>query len=86
MSVEGVKSFFKFDGTINLAFIITLVLGLLAVGFQQAQHERSVMDISDHESRIRTLEGQSERLASIETKLSYTTEALARIERRMETK
>lgn len=81
MSVEGAKSVLK-----NWAFFAAIATAILTFGVQQAQANRTYQDVIDHESRIRTLEGQSERLSRIETQLSYTTEALARIERRMESK
>lgn len=80
------KGFLKWDGTVNIAMVAILVSAVLAYGVQQAQSNRTHQDVIDHESRIRTLEGQSERLSRIETHVTYTTEALSRIERRMESR
>lgn len=81
MSVEGAKSVLK-----NWAFFAAIATAILTFGGQLVQANRTHQDVIDHENRIRTLEGQSERLSRIETHVTYTTEALSRIERRMESR
>lgn len=72
------------DGKVNVATLAIILAGILAIGAQQAQQLNAREIISDHEARIRVVEGQSgplgARLAAMEEQLK----GIDRIERRLE--
>lgn len=69
---------FKWDGTVNVPVIVTIVAGVFSVGLAQAQLNSHTQKIDDHEVRLRTVEG------SVASSLARIEEKVANIERRLE--
>lgn len=74
----------KWDITINIPAIIMVLGAILVFGAQQAQQAATVETVRDHEARIRNVEGFNTRLATMESQIGYTAEAVKRIDARME--
>lgn len=72
------------DGKVNIATLAIILAGILAVGAQQAQQASAREIISDHEARIRVVEGQSGPLAARLAAMEEQLKGIDRIERRLE--
>lgn len=72
------------DGKVNIATLAMILAGILAVGAQQAQQASAREIISDHEARIRVVEGQSGPLAARLAAMEEQLKGIDRIERRLE--
>lgn len=59
----------RVDLTVNIPLLLTLVIGILAIGSYREQTITNTRAIGDHEVRIRSLEGQAVVLARIEEQL-----------------